>query len=83
MNTNQKAVNEPVRPYESGSDYRKNLQAKYNQMADKVIEIPLIIGGKEVRTKDQGKCVMPHDHQHVLGNFHMAGEDEVQQAIEN
>ena len=83
MNTNQKAINEPVRSYEPGSDDRNNLQAKYDQMANEVIDIPLVIGGKEVRTKDQGKCIMPHDHQHVLGNFHMASEKEVQLAIEN
>ena len=83
MSTNLQAVNEPVRSYESGSDERKNLQIKYDQMASEVIEIPLIIGGKEVKTGEQGQCVMPHDHQHVLGNFHMAGENEVSEAIES
>ena len=46
MSTNLQAVNEPVRSYESGSDDRKNLQIKYDQMASEVVEIPLIIGGK-------------------------------------
>ena len=80
---NQKAVNEPVKSYEPGSIDRKNLQNKYDKMANEVIEIPLIIGGEEVRTKDQEQCVMPHDHQHVLGNFHMAGDNEVQLAIDS
>ena len=83
MSASQKAVNEPVRPYESGSEDRKNLQTKYDQMSSEVIDIPLVIGGKEVRTENQAKCVMPHDHQHVLGNFHMASEKEVQLAIDN
>ena len=83
MSTSLKAVNEPVRSYDSGSDDRKNLQIKYDQMASKVVEIPLIIGGKEVKTFEQGQCVMPHDHQHVLGNFHMAGENEVSEAIKS
>ena len=83
MSTNLQAVNEPVRSYESGSDDRKNLQIKYDQMASEVVEIPLIIGGKEVKTDEQGQCVMPHDHHHVLGNFHMAGENEVSEAIES
>ena len=48
MSTNLQAVNEPVRSYESGSDDRKNLQIKYDQMASEVVEIPLIIGGKKV-----------------------------------
>ena len=68
MSTNLRAVNEPVRSYEPGSDDRKNLQNKYDQMASEVIEIPLIIGGKEVRTDEQGQSVMPHNHKHVLGN---------------
>ena len=83
MSTKPQAVNEPVRSYESGSDDRKNLQIKYDQMASEVVEIPLIIGGKEVKTGEQSQCVMPHDHQHVLGNFHMAGENEVSEAIES
>jgi len=83
MNSNQKATNEPVKSYESGSDDRKNLQIKYDQMANEIIEIPLVIGGKQVMTDKQGQCVMPHNHQHVLGNFHMAGEKEVQEAIKN
>ena len=48
MSTNLQAVNEPVRSYESGSDDRKNLQIKYDQMASEVVEIPLIIGGKGI-----------------------------------
>ena len=53
MSTNLQAVNEPVRSYESGSDDRKNLQIKYDQMASEVVEIPLIIGGKGVKTGEQ------------------------------
>jgi len=79
----KKAINEPVRSYEPGSNDRKNLQVKYDEMSNEVVEIPLIIGGKEIKTKHQEKCVMPHDHQHILGNFHMAGDKEVQQAIKN
>jgi len=45
------------------------------------MDIPLIIDGKEVRTGDTGKVVMPHDHQHVLAKYHMAGEKEVKMAI--
>ena len=47
-----------------------------------MIDIPLIIGGKEVRTDNTAPCVIPHDHQHVLGNYHMAGEKEIQMAID-
>ena len=79
----QKTVNEPVRNYKPGSDNRKNLQAKYDQMASELVEIPLIIGSKTIKTQDIGKCIMPHDHQHILGKFHKAGEYEIQLAIDN
>ncbi len=47
------------------------------------IEIPLIIGGKEIRTGNCGKVVMPHNHQHVLASYHKAGEKEITMAIES
>ena len=75
-------VNEPVKGYAPGSPERKSLQAKLKEMAAQTVEIPLIIGGKEVRTGKLAKAVMPHAHQHVLANVHMGGEAEVKQAIE-
>jgi 1-pyrroline-5-carboxylate dehydrogenase len=74
--------NERTRNYVPGSRERKSLTEEINRMAGEVIDIPLIIGGKEVRTGRMGKVVMPHDHKHVLAGFHMAGETEVKQAIE-
>ena len=50
-------------------------------MADEKLNIPLVIGGKEVRTGRTAQAVMPHDHQHVLADYHLAGSAEVQQAI--
>ena len=50
-------------------------------MAAEKIEIPLIIGGKEIRTGRTERSVMPHDHQHVLAEYHLAGPEHVQQAI--
>ena len=46
-----------------------------------LIEIPLVIGGQEVRTGVTGTVVMPHDHQHVLATYHQGGEAEVLSAI--
>jgi len=77
-----RAVNEPILSFASGSPERASLQAKYDEMATKTIEIPLIIDGKEIKTGDMGNCVMPHDHQHVLATYHKAGETEVIQAID-
>ena len=75
-------ANEPVKTYLKGSPEREALEAELKKQSSQVIEIPLIIGGKEVRTGNTGKVVMPHDHQHVLATYHKAGEKEVQMAID-
>ncbi|MDP6614601.1 MAG: L-glutamate gamma-semialdehyde dehydrogenase [Candidatus Marinimicrobia bacterium] len=77
-----KAVNEPVKSYAAGSPERASLQAKYDEMVAQTIEIPLIIGGQEIRTGDTENCVMPHDHQHVLATYHKTGETEANLAID-
>ena len=74
--------NEPVYSYAPGTPERAKLKAALEELQAKKIEIPLIIGGKEVRTGKLAKVVMPHDHQHVLAECHLAGEAEVQMAIE-
>jgi 1-pyrroline-5-carboxylate dehydrogenase len=74
-------VNEPVYDYAPGSAERARLKAALAEIAGKRIEIPLIIGGREVRTGNLGQAVMPHDHQHVLADYHQAGEAEIEQAI--
>jgi len=78
-----KAVNEPIKSYGRNSPERTSLQEKYDELADKTIEIPLIIGGKEIRTGDTGLCIMPHDHQHVLATYHKASSKEVNLAIDS
>ena len=50
-------------------------------MAAERLDIPLVIGGKEVRTGRTAQAVMPHDHKHVLADYHLAGPEHVQQAI--
>ena len=74
--------NEPIRSYAPGSPERASLKAKLKAMAGEKIDMPLIIGGKEVRTGDCGQSVMPHDHAHVLGDYHKATEQHVQQAVD-
>ena len=69
-------VNEPVRAYAPGSPEKKSLKKRLDEMLSEQIEIPLIIGGKEVRTT----AVCPHDHKHVLATFHPAGAAEVEAA---
>jgi len=74
-------VNEPILGYMPGSPEKKALKAMLEKMSAEEIEIPLIIGGKEVHTGKIGRCVMPHDHQHVLATYHMAGMKEVEAAV--
>ena len=74
-------VNEPVRAYAPGSPERASLKTKLAEMSASKIDMPLVIDGKDVRTRKLGHAVMPHRHAHVLGNFHQGGEAEVQTAI--
>lgn len=73
--------NEPVYAYKPGSPERELLEAELNEQINKVIDIPLIIGGQEVRTGNTRKVIMPTDHGHVLANCHLATEKEVHLAI--
>jgi 1-pyrroline-5-carboxylate dehydrogenase len=74
--------NEPVYSYKPGSYERKLLEEEINNQINKVIDIPLIIGGKEVRTGKTRKVIMPTDHEHVLAWCHTATENEVRMAID-
>ncbi|MDN5359686.1 MAG: 1-pyrroline-5-carboxylate dehydrogenase, partial [Thermotogaceae bacterium] len=78
----ERPKNEPVLEYRPGSPEKKELKAKIDELKAKKIDIPLIIGGKEIRTGNLGKCVMPHDHGHVLAEYHKAGEKEIKMAID-
>jgi 1-pyrroline-5-carboxylate dehydrogenase len=74
-------INDPNRSYAPGSPERAELKARLKAMASERIDIPLVIGGREVRTGKTATSVMPHDHNHVLADYHLAGEAEIQQAI--
>jgi 1-pyrroline-5-carboxylate dehydrogenase len=78
----EKPVNEPVKAYAPGSQDKTLLKNALKQLSSEEWDIPLVIGGKEIRTGNTGKVVMPHDHKHVLATYHKAGEKEVQQAID-
>jgi len=75
-------VNEPVRSYAPGAGERKEVEAALSELKKGEIEIPLIIGGKEIKTGKLGKCILPHDHRRVIGTYHQAGEKEVQMAVD-
>ena len=75
-------ANEPVLQYLKDSAERKALDAALDKISNEEIEIPLIIGGKEVKTANIATVVMPHNHKKVLAKYHQAGEKEVNMAIE-
>ncbi len=74
-------VNEPIRHYAPGTAERRSLKSALATMAAERIDIPLVIGGKEVRTGMCGQAIMPHDHRHVLADWHQAQPEHVDQAI--
>lgn len=73
--------NEPVYAYAPGSEERRLLQEELEKQANMQVEIPLIIGGKEIKTGKTAKVVMPCDHKHVLATYHKCTEKEVRMAI--
>jgi 1-pyrroline-5-carboxylate dehydrogenase len=73
--------NEPVKSYAPGSAERVELQQRLNEMKSQQIELPLVIGGEEMRTGQTFEAVMPHDKDHVLATVQKGGAAEVERAI--
>lgn len=78
----ERPQNERTLNYAPGSDEKAVLKKQLKRMRSEEIEIPLIIGGKEIRTGNTEKCIIPHDRHHVLATYHKAGEREIQMAID-
>src|SRR5215212_4423675 len=74
-------INDANRSYAPGTPERAELKARLQAMAGERIDIPLIIGGREIRTGRTAQAVMPHDHSHVLADYHLADASHVQDAI--
>ncbi len=74
--------NEPIYSYAPGSRERKDVKTQLEKMLNEEIEIPLIIGGKEVRSGKLADCRCPHDHNHLLARYHKAGPPELDRAVE-
>ena len=81
-NTIPKPINEPIKSYAPGSPEKTSLKNCIQDLKSKTIEVPLIIGGEEIKSNNLSEMYVPHDHQHVLGNYHKAGLKEVNMAIE-
>jgi len=76
------AVNEPVLGYAPGSPEREAVLKAYNKMYNSTVDVPLFIGGEEIRTGDKASMHPPHEHKHLLGEYHSASRKEVEKAIE-
>ena len=75
--------NEQIFSYAPGTSERKALKKELARLKSQEVEIPLIIGGKEIRTNDLGECRCPHNHHHILAKYHKVGENEVTLAVES
>ena len=75
-------VNEPIKSYAPNSPERAELKAKLEELKNTLVDIPMIINGKEVRTGKLEDIRPPHDHQHLLGHYHQGDATHVQMAIE-
>ena len=73
--------NEPVKAYLPGSPERASLKKELERQFAQVVQVPMIIGGKEVWTERKTKAVMPHDHAHVIAEAASGGEKELKDAI--
>ncbi len=75
------AVNEPVKSYASGSPERKAVSETYKSMFNSKVEVPLYINGKDITTGNTRTMSPPHDHQHIVGEYHLAEQKHVKEAI--
>ena len=76
------ASNEPIYDYAPGTPEREALLASYKEQYKATVDVPMYIGGEEIRTGNKGTLCPPHDHKHVLGHFHKGDATHVHQAID-
>ncbi len=74
--------NEPVKSYAPGSPEREALKHTLKELNKGGLDLPMIIGGKEIRTHQLIDIRPPHDHRHLLGHFHLGDKTHVQMAID-
>ncbi|MNF25671.1 1-pyrroline-5-carboxylate dehydrogenase [compost metagenome] len=76
-----KAFNEPVKSYAPGSPEREEVLATFKKMYSETVDVPLYIGGEEIRTGNTKSINPPFDHKHVVGHYHEATKEHVEKAI--
>jgi len=77
------AINEPIKSYVPGSPERDAVLKQYKAYYNDKIDVPMYIGADEIRTGNTKPMSPPHDHQHIVGNYHVADKNNVQDAIDN
>jgi len=75
------AINEPVKSYAPGSPERESVAKQYQAYFNGSVDVPLYIGSEEIRTNNTKNMTPPHDHQHVVGQYHLAEKSHVETAI--
>ncbi|MAX70821.1 MAG: 1-pyrroline-5-carboxylate dehydrogenase [Flavobacteriaceae bacterium] len=75
------AVNEPVKSYAPGSPEREAVAEAYKSLFNSKVEVPLYINGKDIKTGNTRTMSPPHDHQHIVGEYHVAEKKHVEDAI--
>jgi 1-pyrroline-5-carboxylate dehydrogenase len=76
-----KAVNEPVKSYAPNSPEKAAVLAAYKKMWNETIDVPMYIGSEQVRTGNTQNMSAPHDHQHIVGTYHVAEKKHIDNAI--
>jgi 1-pyrroline-5-carboxylate dehydrogenase len=76
-----KAVNEPVKSYVPNSPEKAAVLAAYKKMWNETIDVPNYIGSEEIRTGNTRNMTAPHDHQHIVGTYHLAEKKHIEPAI--
>ena len=75
------AINEPVKSYAPGTPERDAVLKAYNDMYNSTVEVPMLINGEPVKTGNTRTLSPPHDHQHIVGSYHLAEKSHVEAAI--
>src|SRR5689334_1566755 len=78
-----KAVNEPVKSYAPNSPEKATVLSAYKEMWNSKVDVPLYIGSEEIKTGNTKDIRAPHDHQHIVGTYHLAEKSHVEKAIVN
>jgi len=76
------AYNEPIKTFAPGSPEREAVLAQYKSYYHGTVDVPMYINGKEVRTGNTRNMTPPHDHKHVVGQYHIGEQKHVQEAID-